>query len=105
MGINGSHNGQGTATRRAAIIIALAGYSVMVAMHMVGIMTDKSDFDVGALAGHAKRRVFHIAVLMNDRHGSVRMGAMERRKNESHGQEYEKAGEKAVPFHDPEKRA
>jgi len=34
-----------------------------------------------------------------------RSRVVQRGKNETHGQKYEKAGDKAVPFHDPEKRA
>src|SRR5947209_5787946 len=53
----------------------------------------------------APHGAFRGAVLMNDSGGAVLVAAMQRRKDEAHGQEYKKSGDEAVPFHDPEKRA
>lgn len=52
----------------------------MVAMQMAGNMTDKRHFDVKALPARTDRRIVNIAVLMNERHGFIRMGAMKGRK-------------------------
>lgn len=46
-----------------------------------------------------------MTVLVSNRYGSMLMAAMKGRKNKAHRQKYEKAGDEAVPFHDPEQCA
>ncbi len=78
---------------------------MMVAVPVMGSVANESDVARVARAWPAKASAFSIAVLMNDSYGSMLAPARERGKNETHGQEYEEAGDKAVPLHDPEQRA
>jgi len=78
---------------------------MLVVMSLMGGFSNNSDVYVDMLVLLLKGGAFNMAVLMNSRHGATPMIAMERRKYETYGQEYEKAGDKAVPFHDPEQRA
>ena len=78
---------------------------MMVAMSMMGGVANESDVDRSARVVPREDGALSMAVLMNGRDGSMLVPGMQRGKNETHGQEYEKAGNKAVPFHDPEQRA
>ena len=62
---------------------------MMVAMLMIGRMANRSDVDIAVLVSLPQGDAFPIALLMNDRQGSMPVIAIERRKNETHGQEYE----------------
>ena len=107
MQIHVRHDGQGATTGGAAIIIALRRRRMTVAMLVMGRMTGESDIGMARLAMPAYRGAIPMAVLVNDRigHGSMLVAVMERAKNEADNQERKKAGDEAVPFHDPEKRA
>lgn len=99
------YGGEGVTTWRAAIVIALRRPRMVVAMHVIGRVASESDITGVVRARFAETGAVTMAVLMHDSYGSMLVPTMQRRKNETHGQKYEKAGDKAVPLHDPEQCA
>ena len=75
----------------------------MFAVSLLAAMIGARDVMIGMVGGTFCRR--GVIVLMRGSDNAMRMTGVKRRKNEADGQEHEKTGDNAVPFHDSEQRA